>query len=78
MPPGKYGMQEEWEKEGDQGIDMDFLLPTGIILKFAVSRNDTIKTIKKVRSCSCFFSCSGGQVDAADVMQLQSFLQDGS
>lgn len=49
MPPGKYGMQEEWEKEGDYGIDMDFLLPTGIILKFAVSRNDTIKTIKKVR-----------------------------
>lgn len=48
MPPGKYGMQEEWEKEGDHGIDMDFLLPTGIILKFAVSRNDTIKTIKKV------------------------------
>lgn len=48
MPPGKYGMQEEWEKEGDHGIDMDFLLPTGIILKFAVSRNDTIKTIKKM------------------------------
>ncbi len=49
MPPGKYGMQEEWEKEGDQGIMMDFLLPTGIFLKFPVSRNDTIKTIKKVR-----------------------------
>lgn len=43
-------MQEEWEKEeaGDQGIMMDFLLPTGIFLKFPVSRNDTIKTIKKM------------------------------
>lgn len=49
MPPGKYGMQEEWEKEGDHGIVMDFLLPTGIFLKFPVSRNDTIKSIKKVR-----------------------------
>uniref|UniRef100_A0A8C4I7Z9 phosphatidylinositol-4,5-bisphosphate 3-kinase n=1 Tax=Dicentrarchus labrax TaxID=13489 RepID=A0A8C4I7Z9_DICLA len=48
MPPGKYGMQEEWEKEGDQGILMDFLLPTGIFLKFPVSRNDTIKSIKKM------------------------------
>lgn len=49
MPPGKYGMQEEWEKEGDQRIMMDFLLPTGIFLKFPVSRNDTIKIIKKVQ-----------------------------
>ncbi|TWW56538.1 phosphatidylinositol 4,5-bisphosphate 3-kinase catalytic subunit delta isoform isoform X1 [Takifugu flavidus] len=48
MPPGKYGMQEEWEKEGDQRIVMDFLLPTGIFLKFPVSRNDTIGTIKKM------------------------------
>lgn len=48
MPPGKYGMQEEWEKEGDLGIMMDFLLPTGIFLKFPVSRNDTIKGIKKM------------------------------
>lgn len=47
MPPGKYGMQEEWEKE-DQQINMDFLLPTGIFLKFPVSRNDTIKSIKKM------------------------------
>uniref|UniRef100_A0AAQ5YFV1 phosphatidylinositol-4,5-bisphosphate 3-kinase n=1 Tax=Amphiprion ocellaris TaxID=80972 RepID=A0AAQ5YFV1_AMPOC len=47
MPPGKYGMQEEWEKE-DQQITMDFLLPTGIFLKFPVSRNDTIKSIKKM------------------------------
>ncbi|KAM6924759.1 phosphatidylinositol 4,5-bisphosphate 3-kinase catalytic subunit delta isoform 1-T2 [Xenentodon cancila] len=48
MPPGKYGMQEEWEKEGDQEINMDFLLPTGIFLKFPVSRHDTIRTIKKM------------------------------
>lgn len=48
MPPGKYGMQEEWEKKGDQEIMMDFLLPTGIFLKFPVSRNDTIKNIKKL------------------------------
>uniref|UniRef100_A0A8C5NGS4 phosphatidylinositol-4,5-bisphosphate 3-kinase n=1 Tax=Gouania willdenowi TaxID=441366 RepID=A0A8C5NGS4_GOUWI len=48
MPPGKYGMQEEWEKEGDQEILMDFLLPNGIFLNFLVSPNDTIKTIKKM------------------------------
>lgn len=48
MPPGKYGMQEEWEKEGDQRIPMDFLLPTGILLRFHVSKNDTIRSIKKV------------------------------
>lgn len=49
MPPGKYGMPGEWEKEEDNEITMDFLLPTGIFLTFPVSRNDTIKTIKKVR-----------------------------
>jgi len=48
MPSGKYGMQEEWEKEGDQEVVMEFLLPTGIFLKFPVSPNDTIKSIKKV------------------------------
>lgn len=48
MPPGKYGMQEEWEREGNHEIMMDFLLPTGIFLKFPVSCNDTIKSIKKV------------------------------
>uniref|UniRef100_A0A3Q3BBK1 Phosphatidylinositol 4,5-bisphosphate 3-kinase catalytic subunit delta isoform n=1 Tax=Kryptolebias marmoratus TaxID=37003 RepID=A0A3Q3BBK1_KRYMA len=48
MPPGKYGMQEEWEKEGGQEINMDFLLPTGIFLKFPVSRNETIRNIKKM------------------------------
>lgn len=58
MPPGKYGMQEEWEKEGDQGIMMDFLLPTGIFLKFPVSRNDTIKSIKKVRPLTSHISLS--------------------
>ncbi|XP_077399453.1 phosphatidylinositol 4,5-bisphosphate 3-kinase catalytic subunit delta isoform [Vanacampus margaritifer] len=46
MPPGKYGMQEEWEREGEQGIRMDFLLPTGIYLTFPVSHKDTIKSIK--------------------------------
>ncbi|XP_061637533.1 phosphatidylinositol 4,5-bisphosphate 3-kinase catalytic subunit delta isoform isoform X3 [Phyllopteryx taeniolatus] len=46
MPPGKYGMQEEWEREGEQGIRMDFLLPTGIYLTFSVSHKDTIKSIK--------------------------------
>uniref|UniRef100_A0A4W6CG33 phosphatidylinositol-4,5-bisphosphate 3-kinase n=1 Tax=Lates calcarifer TaxID=8187 RepID=A0A4W6CG33_LATCA len=48
MPPGKYGMQEEWETEGVQEIVMDFLLPTGIFLKFPVSRNDTIQNIKRM------------------------------
>ncbi|KAM7412109.1 hypothetical protein PAMA_021865 [Pampus argenteus] len=46
MPPGKYGMQEEWE--GNREIMMDFLLPTGIFLKFPVSCNDTIKSIKSM------------------------------
>uniref|UniRef100_A0A8D3B7D0 phosphatidylinositol-4,5-bisphosphate 3-kinase n=1 Tax=Scophthalmus maximus TaxID=52904 RepID=A0A8D3B7D0_SCOMX len=67
MPPGKYGMQEEWEKEGVQEIMMDFLLPTGILLKFPVSRNDTIKSIKKMvwknaRSEALF--CGLGDPDA--------------
>ncbi|XP_034029168.1 phosphatidylinositol 4,5-bisphosphate 3-kinase catalytic subunit delta isoform isoform X2 [Thalassophryne amazonica] len=48
MPPGKYGMQEEWEKEAAQEVMMDFLLPTGIFLTFPVSRNNTIKSIKKM------------------------------
>uniref|UniRef100_A0A8C7ZWV4 Phosphatidylinositol 4,5-bisphosphate 3-kinase catalytic subunit delta isoform n=1 Tax=Oryzias sinensis TaxID=183150 RepID=A0A8C7ZWV4_9TELE len=47
MHPGIYGMLEEWE-DGDQEINMDFLLPTGIFLKFPVSRNDTIKHIKEM------------------------------
>lgn len=47
MPPGEYGMLGEWKKEGDHDIMMDFLLPTGIFLKFPVSRNDTIGAIKK-------------------------------
>lgn len=57
MPPGEYGMLGEWEKEGDHDIMMDFLLPTGIFLKFPVSRNDTIGAIKKVSPsfpvCGC-------------------------
>ncbi|XP_061832972.1 phosphatidylinositol 4,5-bisphosphate 3-kinase catalytic subunit delta isoform isoform X3 [Nerophis lumbriciformis] len=48
MPPGKYGMQEEWEREGNQSIKMDFLLPTGIYLTFPVSQQDTISNIKKM------------------------------
>ena len=48
MPPGKYGMEEEWEAEGSADIMVDFLLPTGIFLEFPVSRNDTIADIKKV------------------------------
>ncbi|KAJ3586160.1 hypothetical protein NHX12_012561 [Muraenolepis orangiensis] len=48
MPPGKYGMEEEWEQEGIPEVTMDFLLPTGIFLKFPVSRNDTIANIKKL------------------------------
>ncbi|KAM9344347.1 phosphatidylinositol 4,5-bisphosphate 3-kinase catalytic subunit delta isoform [Pholidichthys leucotaenia] len=48
MPLGMYGMQEEWEKEGGREINMDFLLPTGIFLKFPVSPNDTIRNIKKM------------------------------
>ncbi|XP_049609966.1 phosphatidylinositol 4,5-bisphosphate 3-kinase catalytic subunit delta isoform isoform X1 [Syngnathus scovelli] len=46
MPPGKYGMQEEWERDYEQGIKMDFLLPTGIYLTFPVSHKDTIESIK--------------------------------
>lgn len=57
MPPGKYGMEGEWEKEGDHEIMMDFLLPTGIFLKFPVSRNDTIRIIKKVRALSHISNC---------------------
>ncbi|CAL8280638.1 unnamed protein product [Boreogadus saida] len=48
MPPGKYGMEEEWEAEGSADIMVDFLLPTGIFLEFPVSRNDTIADIKKL------------------------------
>uniref|UniRef100_A0A7N8XRX8 phosphatidylinositol-4,5-bisphosphate 3-kinase n=1 Tax=Mastacembelus armatus TaxID=205130 RepID=A0A7N8XRX8_9TELE len=59
MPPGKYGMQEEWEKEGDQEIMMDFLLPTGIFLKFPVSRNDTIKLVWKNARSEALFTALG-------------------
>ncbi|XP_030226583.1 phosphatidylinositol 4,5-bisphosphate 3-kinase catalytic subunit delta isoform isoform X2 [Gadus morhua] len=48
MPPGNYGMEEEWEAEGNADIMVDFLLPTGIFLEFPVSRNDTIADIKKL------------------------------
>ncbi|XP_049609968.1 phosphatidylinositol 4,5-bisphosphate 3-kinase catalytic subunit delta isoform isoform X3 [Syngnathus scovelli] len=39
-------MQEEWERDYEQGIKMDFLLPTGIYLTFPVSHKDTIESIK--------------------------------
>jgi len=49
MPPGVYGMQDVWEMEGRQQVNMEFLLPTGIYLNFAVAGSDTIGAIKKVR-----------------------------
>lgn len=49
MPPGFYGMQDVWDREGPQQVNMEFLLPTGIYLSFPVARSDTISTIKKVR-----------------------------
>uniref|UniRef100_A0A671L1H8 phosphatidylinositol-4,5-bisphosphate 3-kinase n=1 Tax=Sinocyclocheilus anshuiensis TaxID=1608454 RepID=A0A671L1H8_9TELE len=48
MPPGVYGMQDVWEREGWQQINIEFLLPTGIYLNFPVARSDTISTIKKM------------------------------
>lgn len=49
MPPGVYGMQDVWEREGRQQVNIEFLLPTGIYLNFPVACNDTISAIKKVR-----------------------------
>ncbi|KAI1890828.1 hypothetical protein AGOR_G00157630 [Albula goreensis] len=46
MPPGVHTMPDIWEGESQQ-IQVDFLLPTGIYLCIAVSRNDTISAIKK-------------------------------
>uniref|UniRef100_A0A672R6D7 phosphatidylinositol-4,5-bisphosphate 3-kinase n=1 Tax=Sinocyclocheilus grahami TaxID=75366 RepID=A0A672R6D7_SINGR len=48
MPPGVYGMQDVWEREGWQQVNMEFLLPTGIYLNFTVTSSDTISTIKKM------------------------------
>uniref|UniRef100_A0A671T7E7 phosphatidylinositol-4,5-bisphosphate 3-kinase n=1 Tax=Sinocyclocheilus anshuiensis TaxID=1608454 RepID=A0A671T7E7_9TELE len=48
MPPGVYGMQDVWEREGWQQVNMEFLLPTGIYLNFPVTCSDTISTIKKM------------------------------
>uniref|UniRef100_A0A673J336 phosphatidylinositol-4,5-bisphosphate 3-kinase n=1 Tax=Sinocyclocheilus rhinocerous TaxID=307959 RepID=A0A673J336_9TELE len=48
MPPGVYGMQDVWEREGRQQVNMEFLLPTGIYLNFPVACSDTISTIKKM------------------------------
>ncbi|KTF84210.1 hypothetical protein cypCar_00019061 [Cyprinus carpio] len=48
MPPGVYGMQDVWEREGRQQVNMEFLLPTGIYLNFPVACSETISTIKKM------------------------------
>lgn len=49
MPPGVYcDLQDAWEKEGREQVNMEFLLPTGIYLSFPVACSDTIATIKKV------------------------------
>lgn len=48
MPPGVYGMQDVWDREGPQQVNMEFLLPTGIYLSFPVARSDTISSIKKM------------------------------
>ncbi|XP_056589276.1 phosphatidylinositol 4,5-bisphosphate 3-kinase catalytic subunit delta isoform [Triplophysa dalaica] len=48
MPPGVFGMQDVWEREGRQQVNMEFLLPTGIYLSFPVACSDTISTIKKM------------------------------
>uniref|UniRef100_A0AAY4CDQ7 phosphatidylinositol-4,5-bisphosphate 3-kinase n=1 Tax=Denticeps clupeoides TaxID=299321 RepID=A0AAY4CDQ7_9TELE len=47
MPPGVFGMQDVWEKDGQQ-VTVEFLLPTGIYLTLEVSCSDTIGTIKKM------------------------------
>ncbi|KAK3518838.1 hypothetical protein QTP70_014998 [Hemibagrus guttatus] len=49
MPPGVYcDLQDVWEKEGREQVNMEFLLPTGIYLSFPVACSDTIATIKKL------------------------------
>lgn len=49
MPPGLYlDFQYAWEKEGQEQVTLEFLLPTGIYLSFPVARSDTIGTIKKL------------------------------
>ncbi|KAG7477551.1 hypothetical protein MATL_G00070830 [Megalops atlanticus] len=54
MPPGVHAMADSWEEEGRQ-VEVDFLLPTGIYLRFPVSPNDTIGAIKKTvwRNAKC-------------------------
>ncbi|MGH0155670.1 UNVERIFIED_CONTAM: hypothetical protein FKN15_029728 [Acipenser sinensis] len=47
MPPGVQWVQDIWEEEENPEIDLDFLLPTGIYLRFPVLRSATIGAIKK-------------------------------
>lgn len=48
MPPGIYCPVEFWSKEGNQNIQVDFLLPTGIYLNLSVSCHASLGTIKQV------------------------------
>ncbi|XP_069097265.1 phosphatidylinositol 4,5-bisphosphate 3-kinase catalytic subunit delta isoform isoform X1 [Pleurodeles waltl] len=47
MPPGVYCPAEFWAKDESQSILVDFLLPTGIYLRFLVPRNDSLRAIKQ-------------------------------
>ncbi|KAM5140652.1 phosphatidylinositol 4,5-bisphosphate 3-kinase catalytic subunit delta isoform [Mantella aurantiaca] len=48
MPPGVYYPVDFWAKEENQNISVDFLLPTGIYLKFSVPCNASLGNIKKL------------------------------
>lgn len=40
---------EFWTKEESQNVAVDFLLPTGVYLNFAVPRNANLSSIKQVQ-----------------------------
>uniref|UniRef100_H3AKC6 phosphatidylinositol-4,5-bisphosphate 3-kinase n=1 Tax=Latimeria chalumnae TaxID=7897 RepID=H3AKC6_LATCH len=48
MPPGVYYTQSFWTEEESPDVNVDFLLPTGIYLNFAVPLRATISTIKEL------------------------------
>ncbi|KAH0502175.1 Phosphatidylinositol 4,5-bisphosphate 3-kinase catalytic subunit delta isoform [Microtus ochrogaster] len=48
MPPGVDCPMEFWTKEESQNVAVDFLLPTGVYLNFAVPRNANLSSIKQV------------------------------
>ncbi|XP_069774535.1 phosphatidylinositol 4,5-bisphosphate 3-kinase catalytic subunit delta isoform isoform X2 [Narcine bancroftii] len=48
MPPGIHSYQDFWSEDENRDIEVEFLLPTGIYLKFSVPRSSTIKIIKKL------------------------------